>query len=221
MSTRPKTAKKQNVVDQRLVKAIGHPIRTQALAILNERVASPNELAKELGEPLGVVSYHVRILLDLGALELVRTEPRRGAVEHYYRAVMRPFFDQDDWNAMPKSMRQSISAATLRLIWQDVERATKSGTFDARDDRHLSRTPLVVDEQGWGELCELLTDAFERALDIEAESASRLADSGGEGVATKLEIMYFASSGPDDDGAPAASAKPRRKRAAGGRRKSR
>ena len=43
-------------LDQRVVKAIGHPLRARLLAILNERVASPNELAKETGEPLGNVS---------------------------------------------------------------------------------------------------------------------------------------------------------------------
>jgi len=49
-------------VDQRLIKALGHPLRMSVLAILNARVASPSELAKELGEPLGNVAYHVKIL---------------------------------------------------------------------------------------------------------------------------------------------------------------
>jgi hypothetical protein len=36
------------------------------------------------------VSYHVRILARLGLIELVRTTPRRGAVEHHYRSLPRP-----------------------------------------------------------------------------------------------------------------------------------
>jgi hypothetical protein len=47
-------------------------------------VASPSELPDALGEPLGNVSYHVRILRELDCIELVRTEPRRGALEHFY-----------------------------------------------------------------------------------------------------------------------------------------
>jgi DNA-binding transcriptional ArsR family regulator len=68
------------------VKALAHPVRVRALAILVEREASPSELADELGEPLGNVSYHVRLLHDLGLIELVSTTPRRGAIEHHYRA---------------------------------------------------------------------------------------------------------------------------------------
>jgi DNA-binding transcriptional ArsR family regulator len=50
---------------------------------------SPSQLAVALGEPIGTVSYHVRELAEAGLLELVRTEPRRGALEHFYR-VSRP-----------------------------------------------------------------------------------------------------------------------------------
>jgi DNA-binding transcriptional ArsR family regulator len=191
----PKTIE-ANLVDHRLIRALGHPIRVRALTILNERVASPNELARHLGAHLGSVSYHVRILLELGAIELVRTEPRRGAVEHFYRATMRPFFNDEDWAAMPESLRQSISATILELVWNDVQDACRSGAFDERDDRHLSRTPLVVDEQGWQDVGEVLAEALDRVMDIQAESAARLAESGGEGLATKLELMYFPSAPP-------------------------
>ena len=33
------------------------------------------------------VAYHVRVLKKLGCIELVETLPRRGAVEHVYRAA--------------------------------------------------------------------------------------------------------------------------------------
>jgi DNA-binding transcriptional ArsR family regulator len=50
---------------------------------------SPNELAKALDAPLGTVAYHVRMLEDRGLLVLAGTEPRRGAMEHYYRLTGR------------------------------------------------------------------------------------------------------------------------------------
>ena len=53
------------VVDQRIAKALSHPVRAHILQILNDRVASPNEIAEEIKEPLGNVSYHVRALLNL------------------------------------------------------------------------------------------------------------------------------------------------------------
>jgi hypothetical protein len=68
-----------------------HPLRLRILEhlLLGEpgAVASPNELSKELDAPLGNVSYHVGKLHEQGLLELVKTEPRRGAVEHFYGAT--------------------------------------------------------------------------------------------------------------------------------------
>jgi DNA-binding transcriptional ArsR family regulator len=62
----------------------GHPLRIKALVLL-EREHSPSELTALLvGEPLGVVSYHVRMLREYGLVEEVRTAPKRGALEHFY-----------------------------------------------------------------------------------------------------------------------------------------
>lgn len=69
-----------------LAKAASHPLRRRLLELLAEQPSSsPNEMAKKLREPLTNTSYHVRMLHDLGCIELVDTEPRRGAIEHYYR----------------------------------------------------------------------------------------------------------------------------------------
>ncbi len=178
-----------SAVDSRLAKALAHPLRVQLLAGLNEGVASPNELAKRLGEPLTNVSYHVRMLHDLGCIELVETEPRRGALEHYYRAIVRPFFGERDWKKLPKNARGSISDAVLQLVWEDASEAIKSGQFDERDDRHLSRTVLAVDDQGWDELQELLADTLDRAMEIQAESASRASKSDGETFCANLVMV--------------------------------
>jgi DNA-binding transcriptional ArsR family regulator len=169
-----------SAVDSRLAKALAHPLRVQLLAQLNQGVASPNELAKKLGEPLTNVSYHVRMLHDLGCIELVDTEPRRGALEHYYRAIVRPFFSDRDWKRLPQNARNSISDAVFQLIWDDAAAAIKDGSMEAREDHHLSRTVLAVDEQGWEALHDLLAQTLERAMDIQAESASRASKADGE-----------------------------------------
>lgn len=78
------------IEDQGLITALSHPLRASILTELDGGEASPKELAQTLDEKLGNVSYHVRILARLGLIELVRTTPRRGAVEHHYRAVPRP-----------------------------------------------------------------------------------------------------------------------------------
>src|ERR1700709_496434 len=73
-------------LDEALLRAISHPLRHRLLGMLDGRTASPNMLARELGLPLGRVSYTIRLPSDLGAIELVRTEPRRGALERFYAA---------------------------------------------------------------------------------------------------------------------------------------
>ena len=81
------TTKTELAVDPRIIKALGHPLRQRILQVLNTRVASPSEIAAQLDEPLGNVSYHVKTLLEYDCVELVETAPVRGAVEHFYRAT--------------------------------------------------------------------------------------------------------------------------------------
>jgi DNA-binding transcriptional ArsR family regulator len=178
-------------VDQRLVRAIGHPLRLRLLTIFNERVASPSDLAAELGEPIGNVSYHTRILARLGCVELVKTKQVRGAVEHYYRAVVRPVFSDDDWAELPPSIRKSLAGAVLTEIADDMGASATAGGFD-RDDVHLSRTVLTLDGKGWQELNEALQGVAERALEIQAESAARLqSDGASDSEAAALVLMLF------------------------------
>jgi DNA-binding transcriptional ArsR family regulator len=69
---------------ERLARAAMPPIRVDILDQLRAGEASPRQMADRLREPLGNVSYHVRQLRDAGLIELTRTQPRRGAVEHFY-----------------------------------------------------------------------------------------------------------------------------------------
>jgi len=177
-------------LDPRLARALSHPLRVRLLAVLNERVASPVEVSKLLDEPLQNVAYHARALLELGCIELVATVPRRGALEHYYRAVMRPFFGERDWARLPKSARQAVSDVVLQMVWDDTATALENGAFDNRVDRHLSRTVLAVDDEGWEKLTALLAETLAAAIDIQEESAARLA-AGGEPLDAEVVLMNF------------------------------
>ena len=57
--------------DPRLVKGLAHPLRIRILRVLQDRVASPSEIAEEIEAPLGNVSYHVRFLARVGLIRLV------------------------------------------------------------------------------------------------------------------------------------------------------
>jgi DNA-binding transcriptional ArsR family regulator len=182
-----------DLLNPRIAKALSHPMRAQILTILDERVASPNEIAEMIGERLPNVSYHVRALLDLDCIELVDTAQRRGAIEHYYRAVVRPFFNDRDWKRLPRSGRQAVSDAALKTTWDDVAEALEAGTFDSRPDRHLSHNDAILDEEGWKDAVKLLSGMLVELRRIESASATRLRASGGDGIQTKVVAMQFES----------------------------
>ncbi len=182
-----------DLVDPRLAKALSHPMRTRILAILNERVASPNEISEMIDERLPNVSYHVRALQDLGCIELVSTAQRRGAIEHYYRAIVRPFFTDRDWKRLPQSGRQAVSDVALQMIWEDVSDSIKSGKFEARPDRHLTRSAMEVDEAGWKELHDLLARTLQETEKIQARSADRIKKSGDNAFPARVVMMHFES----------------------------
>ena len=185
------TGRHAGLVDPRLAKALAHPLRARILVVLNERVASPNEMAELLDERLPNVSYHVRALVDLECIELVRTAQRRGAIEHYYRALKRPFFSDRDWKRLPRSARQALADLGLQLIWDDVSQAIEAGTLDARPEMHVSRSPLVLDERGWGEMSDALAALLTEAERIAKRSTERLEKSAEGGSPSKLVLMHF------------------------------
>jgi hypothetical protein len=154
-------------------------------------MASPNELSKELEEGLSQVSYHVKVLKDFECIEMVKTEPRRGAVEHYYRATERSFIPDSEWKSLPDSIKPGVSWSAFKMIIDDVVGAIKGGSFNARDDVHMSCTPGVVDEQGWNESVDLINETLERVIEIHAESAKRLAKSGETGIPATAVLMNF------------------------------
>jgi DNA-binding transcriptional ArsR family regulator len=183
-----------DLVDPRIAKALSHPMRAQILMILNDRVASPNEIAEAIDERLPNVSYHVRALLDLGTIELVDTAQRRGAIEHYYRAIVRPYFTDRDWKRLPRSGRQAISDSILQIVWDDLSASIEAGVFESRTDRHLAHSRMVLDEDGWAAMVELLNGTLAEAERIEASSRARLKKrDDGEGIPTTLAMMQFES----------------------------
>jgi DNA-binding transcriptional ArsR family regulator len=67
------------------IMALNHPLRRQILRAVKEgEVASATALCQRFEMPLSNVSYHVKVLVDLSVLRLVRTRKVRGARERFY-----------------------------------------------------------------------------------------------------------------------------------------
>jgi DNA-binding transcriptional ArsR family regulator len=173
--------------EARIAKALAHPLRARILQRLGERVASPGDLAMELGAPLGVVSYHVRMLRDYDCVELVRTEPVRGALQHFYKATARPNLDEGQWRTLPTTLRGELIGETIQGLVGDLAAAADAGQLED-PAVVLTRTLLELDEKGWKKLNKLLARTHDQALAIAAESAARGSD---DVFPTEVGVLHF------------------------------
>jgi DNA-binding transcriptional ArsR family regulator len=181
-------------LDENLMKALAHPLRWRILEVVTERgEASPVEVARVLGQPLATVSHHVRVLRESGTLELSRTEQRRGAIEHFYRALIPTFFDSEQWSRTPLVLRRSVAGQILERIMSEASAATAAGAFD-EPHAHVDRMIVELDDEGWRELSDLLVDVLKQAQAIQGRSDAR---TGGERrVRTaELSILSFRMAG--------------------------
>lgn len=180
-----------NINDPRYVKALGHPLRIRILALLQERTASPRELAQWLDATLGTVSYHVRALHDLGLLELVRTTQVRGAIAHHYRARERPRVSDEAWAAAPPIVKQAAVGATLQTVDDYARASAAAGGFD-RTEAQLTRANLRLDEKGWKQAAKAHEKLLAALGRIEEGSAKRLAaDLHAPGAADAALVMML------------------------------
>lgn len=174
-----------------LVAAINHPLRVQLLTILTIREASPSEIAKELEEDLGVVNYHARKLERLGMVEIVRERPVRGSTEHFYKAIARPWWTTDEWSRVDPQLKEITTACGLDGLMGDAATAVNSGTFDSRNERHLSRTPMVLDQQGWMKISEILDQTLDAVLQESAKATERMAESREDPIPVIVGLLSF------------------------------
>src|SRR4051795_12758529 len=152
---------RSDISDPRVIKALTHPLRVQILRALEERTASPSELADEIGAPLGNVSYHVRQLHALGLIKLVKKTPRRGAIEHHYKALVQPPMTDDAWADQPGLVRESVVGASLGQLGEAVNAAVAGGGF-RRPEAQLVREEVALDEKGFADVAKELARTRER-----------------------------------------------------------
>jgi DNA-binding transcriptional ArsR family regulator len=196
----------KDITDPRIAKALAHPLRVRILNVLDERVASPSEIAAELDADLGVVSYHVRKLQHLGLLKLVRRKQRRGAIEHFYKSDIRPVVRSDVWGRVPGIVKKAMVGATVSQVADVVSAAVQSGGFE-RSEAHLTRSPVVLDQRGFSELATKLDGVLADIERIGAASEKRLAKAQHEGeIRATAVLMLFESEEPT--GAASDAAKP-------------
>jgi len=170
------------LVDTRLVKALSHVLRQHIFlaAVLGE--VSPKGLSEALDEGLSQVSYHVKVLRDDcdGLIEETRTVPRRGAVEHYYRASTKTLIPAKTWRGLRKGLRAAVGAGLASDLFNDLADALKGGKLGGTQD-HVTRTPLILDAEGQRNVQAIAERATREVEDEQQATAKRMEKANGDG----------------------------------------
>jgi len=116
------------------VKALGHPLRNTILGLLHERAATVTELAVAVMRPKSTVAHHVKVLVDAGLVQVVRTRRVRAIEERFYGRTARMFYvsvertadGEDmprDFNDFEVAARESAAAYEDGKLWGFIRHA--------------------------------------------------------------------------------------------------
>lgn len=183
----------------RMAKVMIDPLRMTILAELGTRAMSAKGFFEEFGggEITKARVYRAfRTLKRFDWIVLVEkksTEGQRGGKEHFYRAARPPVLDSSTWPALPESMKEVVSGKIYDTLTERLGEAIEAGTMDARDDRHFTWTPGLVDRVGWNAVIERVDDLFRLCCEEIERAEGELEKSGEEGIPLTVALAAFES----------------------------
>jgi DNA-binding transcriptional ArsR family regulator len=201
VATTTKAGQKRSV-EEAVSYAIGHRIRIEILALLNEGTRSPSELAQLTRQPITTVGHHVKELVNSGCIELARIEKVRNADQHFYRAVELPFISDEEAESLPAEARQQYAAVILQALMAEGLAALWAGKMTS-DPVWMSWRWFNLDEQGQREAQEAQHEFWERIKEIDADTANRVTESGEPTTSTIVAALGFERFKPVGATAPA------------------
>jgi len=108
------------------LRATAHPVRLQILSLLTGAEMSAAEVARELDLTHANASYHLRLLLDAGQLEVASEERIRGGVAKRYR---HPWRDHTRGTYTPESRLAWARAMAAELVRRVGQWGGQPGSF--------------------------------------------------------------------------------------------
>jgi AcrR family transcriptional regulator len=161
--------------------------KRKVLTAISERTAGVEEVVKQTGVPVEEVKAHVAELAREGLIAVVED----GAEEEPRYRLGLGWIDEDLWLRMSWEERERISARIREVISTDIDRAVEARSFDRRLDRHLSRSLLTLDEEGWRRATELHDSTLAAMIEIEREAIERLARSEEMPINARSILTFF------------------------------
>jgi DNA-binding transcriptional ArsR family regulator len=180
--------------------ALNHKTRVQILIVLNEGTFSASDVARIIDEPLNRVSNHMREMADDGSIELVKTEPIRNALQHYYRAVEIPEYSAEETAAMTPEQRRVTAGLIIQSMVAEMLASLSGGKMDRGDERIcLAWDWLNVDTQGREEIADVQEDCWRRLREVEVDATNRRSETGEPAISLLVSLTGFerARKGPE------------------------
>jgi hypothetical protein len=120
-----------------------------------------------------------------------QTVEGKGAVEHFYVATERPFLDREEWNDIDLIVGEDILDEAMQRVFDDYVASRKAGIIGSDGDFHITRGPLLLDEQGIQEAMENCERWRLAQSEIEARSAARRAESGESAIPVSSSLAFY------------------------------
>ena len=133
------------------LRAMAHPLRLRMLSLLTGAELSAAEVARELGITHANASYHLRVLLDAGELEVAGEEKIRGGVAKRYR---HPWLRPDGERRLSADdLEEYVRAMASELVRR------YAGRLRGGPRGNLSDAEVWVDPATYDRALELVTEA--------------------------------------------------------------
>lgn len=168
------------LVEARIHRLLAHPLRHAICKTLAEGPASPEQLARAIGEDKRRICDQLEFLKkeDPPLVELLEKRPGpKGGWIHIYGAC-HLLFDTEEWEAMPEVSRANSTAGNVRQLRGEMGRAVRAGLYHSHPHNVFIRRSMNVDEEGMKELDAIYLEAYEKSIKVQQVSAERTTRTG-------------------------------------------
>lgn len=187
-------------IDEVVRFAVRHATRVHILIVLNEGCFTTRQIAHIIDEPFKRTSDQVRELLDAGSIEIAKTEKVRNTPQHWYRAIKKMHYSDEEVAAMTGDEVEVTAGLAIQSMFAEILAGLIAGKMRGDDPRMwIAWDWFNVDDEGRDLIADEQEESWERIQGIEVEAINRAARTGEETTSILVSQTGFhrARKGPD------------------------
>jgi hypothetical protein len=181
----------------RVSKVFADPLRVKIVTECQMRALSPAGFFEEYGGvSLDMVSRAFDVLVQYDWIGPVEGQPEEAPPDpprQLYAAVDALLLDEAAMAEIPEPMRALLSLGLFETLVDRVREASQAGTLDVRPDRHISWTPLTLDQLGWERVISKVDALFYSLAQEQQDAEARLAESAEAPIPMTVALLGFES----------------------------